>query len=224
MSIHEGHRERMKNRFKNHGLENFDDHNVLELLLFYALPRKDVNPIAHRLMERFKTLDAVFDASIEELAQVPGVGENTAVYLKLVPQVSKRYRISGVSGDNIINSPALAGRLLVPYFMYEREEVVYMLSLDSKGSLLGCDKLCSGSVNATDVSLRRIAERALEKRAVSVIIAHNHPSGVALPSREDEATTYQIKTALDLIGIRLFDHIIVAGDDFVSMADSGLIR
>lgn len=224
MSLHEGHRERMKKRFASHGLDNFDDHNVLELILFYAIPRKDVNPLAHTLLNHFGSLSGVFEASIDDLRKTPGVGENTALLLKLIPEASRRYLISKTLGDNIINTSEKAGKYLIPYFMYERDEVVYMLCLDAKRKVISCREVARGNVNTTEVSTRKILEVALSQNSTSIILAHNHTSGIALPSMEDEVTTMRLKSTLDLMGIELADHIIVAADDYVSMADSGMLR
>ena len=116
MNIHDGHRERMKKRFQEHGLENFDDHSVLELLLFYVLPRADVNPIAHALMNKFGALAAVFDAPVDELVKVPGIGMNTAVCIKLIPQISRRYLVSRSSFDDILDASKKGRRLSAAAF------------------------------------------------------------------------------------------------------------
>ena len=226
MHPHEGHRQRMKNRFLTHGLDNFDDHNVLELLLFYALPRGDVNELAHELINRFGKLADVFDAPIEELKKVNGVGDNTATLIKLIPQICRRYMISrSVSGDDIhITDSKKAGAFIVPYFYGEREETVYMICLDAKCKVINCRMLFRCEVNSANVSIRKIVEIALAYKATSVILAHNHPSGIAIPSREDERTTERVMEALKAVDIILADHIVVADEDFVSMADNGFFR
>jgi len=224
LGIHDGHRKRMKNRFFEHGLESFDDHNVLEILLFYALPRVDTNEIAHALMTRFGSLAAVFDAPADELEKVPGVGENAALLIKLIPQIARRYMISRGSFDDILDSTQKAGEYLIPRFYAERDEVVYMVCLDAKCKVLNCQLLFRGGVNSASVSVRKIVENALLYNATSVIIAHNHTSGIALPSKEDEITTRQIEAALAAVEITLADHIIVADDDYVSLADNGFFR
>lgn len=224
--LHSGHRRRMKKRFLEHGLENFDDHNVLELLLFYALPQGDVNPTAHALINHFGKLSAVFDAPLEELMQVSGVGENTATLIKLIPQVSRRYQISReISDEDIyLTNSKKAGAFIVPYFYGECEEAVYIVCLDAKCKVISCKLLMRGEVNSANVSVRKIVEFALVNKATNIIIAHNHPSGVALPSREDEITTTKIKEALSAVEISLADHIVVADGDFVSMSDNGFFR
>jgi DNA repair protein RadC len=223
---HKGHRQRMKKRFLTHGLENFDDHNVLELLLFYALPQGDINPTAHALINKFGKLSAVFDAPLEELMQVSGVGESAATLIKLLPQVSRRYQISrSISEEDIyLTDSKKAGRFIVPYFYGECEEAVYMVCMDAKCKVISCKLLFKGEVNSANVSVRKIVENALANKATNIILAHNHPSGVALPSKEDEVTTERIAEALKAVDITLADHIVVAEDDFVSMSDNGFFR
>ena len=213
----------MKARYKDHGLDNFNDVNVLELLLFYAIPRKDTNEIAHALLDHFGSLDRVFEASIPELEAVPGVGESSALLISLIPQIMRRYLMVKGSCVSTISGSADAGKYLVPRLMFEKDEKLLLLCLDAKKSVISCADLGSGVVNAVDVNVRKVVENALRCRASSVILAHNHPAGVALPSREDERITKEIAAALKLVGIPLDDHIIVAGDDYVSFADSGLL-
>ena len=221
MGIHNGHRKRLKERFLKHGLDNFDDHNVLELLLFYSIPREDTNPIAHRLIERFGSVSDVFDAPFEELKEVDGIGENTAALLKIIPQISRRYMISKTEDLTILDNPTKAGEYLLSRFYAERDEVVYIICLDAKYKVLYCGKLFHGSVNSTNISVRKIVEAALNYNATSVILAHNHASGVAVPSEEDAVTTIRVRDALAAVDIVLSDHIVVADDDFISFADSG---
>jgi len=214
----------MKQRFINHGLDNFHDINVLELLLYYCQPRRDTNPLAHELMARFGSLRGVFDAEIHELRAVDGIGESAAVLIKLVPQIYKRYMLSGLEESMQLNSAADAGRYIVPRFIGEKDEVVYLICLDNMNRVLTCRELSRGEVNNANVSVRRIVEIALGVKAASVIVVHNHPQGVAIPSREDEIATRQIMMALKLVGVQLADHIVVAEGDFTSMRDSGLLQ
>ena len=221
MVSHDGHRQRLRQRFLRAGLDDFHEINILELILFYAIPRVDTNPIAHRLLDRFGSLAGVLDAPAEELVKVEGIGENAALLLTLFPQVSRKYCIQRASPGRILSSTDKCGEYLVPYFFGERHEVVYLLCLDAKCKVLDCRMLFRGGVNSAGVSVRKIVETALACNATSVVLAHNHTSGIALPSAEDEATTLTLRRALDAVGILLADHIIVADDDFVSMADNG---
>ena len=223
MGIHDGHREKMRRRFQETGLEGFADHEALELLLYYAIPRRDTNELAHRLLTRYGSLSALLQAPIEDLRRVEGVGESAAVLLKLVPAfVYKAQRSAGQ--ETVLNSTEKAGRYLLTCFAGERNEVIYQLCLDRKGKLLARKRLSEGGSAAAELNIRRLVENALISSASAVILSHNHPSGIALPSREDYTTTRRVQEALATIGVELLDHIIVAEDDYVSLADSGILQ
>ena len=221
MSIHEGHRQRLKTRFREEGLDHFEEHEVLELLLYYTIPRKDTNPIAHELMNRFGSLSQVLEARPEELAKVPGMGDAAATFLSLITSVGRYYLVNRTIQETILPSIEKCGQYLVPFFHGRRNEMVYILCLDAKCKVLCCKEMGEGSVNSAGVPIRRIVEAALGANATSVILAHNHPSGFALPSGEDVQTTKRVALALDAVEIQLVDHIVVADDDFVSLAQSG---
>ena len=224
MGVHDGHRERLKSRFFEYGLESFNDLNALELLLFYAIPRRDTNLIAHGLLDKFESLEGVFRASKQELCEVEGIGENAAGLILLIPQMMKKSMVSATKKICYINNSDDAGAYLVPRFMGEQDEVAYMLCLDSQRRLIKCSEIGRGAVNSVNINLRVIVETALKLKANSVIISHNHPDGIALPSAEDDAVTRQVAQSLSMVGIYLADHIVVAGDDFVSYADSNMLR
>ena len=220
-NIHKGHRDRLRRRFREEGLAHFEDLHILELMLFHALPRRDTSPVAHALIKQFGNLAGVLDARPEDLMQIEGISETTALYLRMFPQVMQRYLHEQSAVGNILSDTAQCGRYLLSCYFQEREEVVYLLCLDAKCKLLDCSLIHRGSVNSASISVRKIVERALRCNASSVVLSHNHVSGIALPSQEDLSTTQQLKTALDAVGITLTDHIIVAGDDFVSLRDTG---
>jgi len=219
MSVHDGHRERMKERFRKTGLDGFEEHEAIELLLYYALPRGDINPVAHELIDHFGSLDAVLDAPVEELAKIKGIGQNAATLLSLSGELNRRYSISRTGKTVILNSPQKVGEYIVPYFRGLRDEVVYIVCLDSKLKVTNCKEMFRGVVNSANVYVRKLVEFALSNNAVHVIIAHNHISGTAQPSKEDIETTERVKTAFSSVEIKLVDHIIVTGDGFVSMAE-----
>jgi len=221
--LHDGHREKMRRRFLETGLDSFAEHEALELLLFYAIPRRDTNALAHQLMDHFGSLDAVLSAPVEELMRMDGIGENAAVLLKLVPRVVQKAKLAA-NKETIINSTEKAGDYLLERFRGEKNEVIYQLCLDRKGKLLSCRRLNEGGADSSELNIRRLVENALLVSASAVILSHNHPSGIALPSSEDYATTERVQTALNMVGVALVDHIIVADDDFVSMADSGTLK
>lgn len=222
MVDHSGHRERMKKRFVEHGLDNFDDINVLELLLFFAVPRRDTNELAHRLIERFGSLKAVLEAPVRELMKVNGIGENAATLINLIPEVGRRYMMSFSQKVTTFNSTKELGKYFVPRFMFMRDEQFHIMCLDDMNRFLGCYRLFSGVPNAAEISIRKIVEVALSCNATKVVAAHNHPDGVALPSQSDRELTRKIESALAPMGIQLIDHIIVGGDDFVSLREDRL--
>lgn len=222
-SIHSGHRERLRLRYLESGLDSFDDHTALELLLYYAIPRADTNELSHRLIDAFGSLNGVLSASQEELRKVKGVGERAAALITLVRDMARKSAISKAAARRVtLNSSELAGDFLLPYFMGQRDEIVYLLTLDNKCRLIRARRFSSGGLTSADVSVRNIVECAIKDSASAVILAHNHPSGVALPSRSDIYATEEIVKAMTVMDIRVLDHIIVAEDDYVSMARSNV--
>lgn len=217
---HTGHRERMKAEFLARGLEGWPDHRVLELLLFYTIPQGDVNDLAHELVERFGSLAGVLDASVEELKKVKGVGDHTAVFLRMLPAVLGRYQGARTRLSAIINSPEDAYAWLEPYFFGARNEMVYVLCLDGKRQVLGVRKVAEGSIEMAEVNTRRIAEEAIGLRAAQIYVAHNHVSNLAIPSQADWLTTDTLRGALRPIGIELIDHLVFVDGDMVSLKDS----
>ena len=222
-NIHQGHREKMRQRFLKSGLEGFADHEALELLLYYAIPRQDTNPIAHALMDRYGSLSAVLSAPVEDLQKVEGIGESAAILLRLAPLLARKARLAESEKETILNSSERAGRYLLERFAGETHEVIYQLCLDRKGKLLACKRLAEGGVAGADLNIRQLVSNALLTSASAVILSHNHPSGVALPSQQDLLVTRQIQEALSPLNIRLADHVVVADSDYVSMAESGLL-
>lgn len=223
MGIHDGHRARKREQFLAHGLDAFSDHEALELLLYFAIPRGDTNPTAHRLLERFGSLDAVLSATARELEQVEGVGANAAALLLLVVPLVRRARTASTRAPVILGDTEAMGRYFTELFFGMREERVYLACLDAKRKLLRCAAVADGGTDAASVNLRRVVEAAFQSNASVVVLAHNHPSGVALPSADDNHATLMAWDALRRIGVELIDHIIVADDDFVSLRDNGLL-
>ena len=222
MSIHEGHRQRLIERFRQEGLDHFTPVQVLELLLFYSIPRRDTNELAHALIDRFGSVSRVMDASVEELMQVPGVGKNTAVFLQLVKQSGRYYQVDSTRKGAVMKDTEDCGRYLLPYFIGRGNETVFLMSLNANCNVISCKEVGEGDLNAAVISTRRVVELALAEKASTVVLAHNHPSGVALPSHEDVMVTKRLASALAAVDITLFDHLIIADDDFVSLAQSGL--
>lgn len=222
-SVHAGHRQRMREEFLRTGAAGMEDHRLLELILFYAIPQGDVNPLAHRLVEEFGSLAGVFHATYDQLINVPGVGHNTAVLLQLIPAAAARYMERTASFDGQIVSIWQLKELLEPYFFSQRDELAYLVCLDGKSKLLTVRKLGEGVVDTVQIVTRKVLEAALACNASQVVLAHNHVSGVACPSNADIDTTRRLKNLLAEAEITLLDHLIFAGGDMVSMAQSGLL-
>ena len=216
---HENHRARLRETFRKAGVEGMPDHNLLELLLFYSIPRKDTNELAHTLLSTFGSLNGVFDASYEQLMEVEGIGESSALLLSMVPSICRKYVEGTVSGKINLSEPESACNYVVKkYYGNNKLEIFYMLCLDTAGNLINCCKLSEGNSGTVVVDKRIMLETALRNRADKVIFAHNHPNGVAAPSREDLVLTSDFGSLLNSAGIRLADHIIVAGGDYISLA------
>ena len=220
-TLHSGHRERLKKRFLQQGLDGFTDIQALELLLFYSIPRQDTNPIAHTLLNHFGSLSQVLEAPPEELIQVGGIKEHSAVLLNLINQMGRFYLVNKAQRERVLPTIEDCARYLQPYFYGRMTETVFLLCLDAKCKALCCREVGEGSVNSAGISVRRIVETALREGATSVVLAHNHPSGIAIPSTEDIQTTRRVAAALQSVEIHLADHIVVADDDYVSMVQSG---
>ena len=220
-TIHGGHRQRLKKRFLEEDLDHFSEHQVLELLLFYCIPRQDTNPIAHALLDHFKSLENVMNAAPAELSKVPGIGESATTFISFLNSFYRYCAAQRSQKDNILLSLNDCANYMKPLFAKLRLETVYLLCLDAKGKVLCCKKVGEGSVNSAAVPIRKIVEMALNAGASTAVLAHNHPSGIAIPSTEDQLTTRQLAAALSSVDITLADHIVVADGDGVSMRQSG---
>ena len=224
MGVHDGHREKMRARFLSGGLESYAPHEALELLLYYAIPRRDTNPIAHALMARYGSLSAVLSAPVEDLEKVEGIGESAAVLIHMVAQLSRKASLADAARETALSSSQRAGEYLLPLFEGKKRETVYQLCLDQKGKLLACKCLGEGGASAASLEIRQVVENAILTSASAVILAHNHPSGIATTSPDDYVMTDKAQEALWTVGIELVDHIIVADKDYISMRDSGYLK
>jgi len=221
MSIHDDHRKRLKALYREEGLNNFDPVNVLEMLLFYCVPRRDTNELAHRLLDHFGSFSQVLDAPPEELEKIEGVSTNVSTFLSMIPDVSRYYMIRRGEDRIIARTPEACGNCLMPYFIGQNDETVYLLCLDAKCKVICCREVGRGSVNSAAISVRKIVEAALGANATTVVLAHNHPSGLAIPSADDVRTTKRIAQALRAVDIILADHLVFAEEEFVSLLQSG---
>ncbi|MDR1927919.1 MAG: DNA repair protein RadC [Oscillospiraceae bacterium] len=216
--MHEDHRRRVRERFLAGGLQSFPPHNVLELLLFFSIPRKDTNETAHLLLERFGSLVGVLEASYDELRKVEGVGESTATLICLTVQVARRYLIERVQEKVTFEGPSALHAYTLSQFVGQHHETALLLCLDNAGRLLHCAPVSLGTKHMVSLDNRTLLETAFRHNATKVVLAHNHPNGVAAPSRNDVIRTQSAVRLFREVKIQLLDHLIIAGDDCFSMA------
>ncbi len=223
MADHAGHRDRLRKRYLNHSLDTMSDDQALELLLYYAIPRKDTNALARELLHRFGNLPSVLEASVDELSAVEGIGEQAAILISMVLPFARKYLLARNLPSPILSSTQTCGEYLIPYFFGAKNEMLYVLCLDGKGRVLACRKLQEGSFSSVNFTVRKIAEVAMNCNSGTIILAHNHTSGDINPSINDLDSTKRVREQLLPLDIRLVDHIIVRGEEYLSMAERGLL-
>jgi DNA repair protein RadC len=220
--MHEGHRSRLKNRFQEEGLDGFEDHQILELLLFYAIPRRDTNELAHSLLNIYGSLSGVLEADPKDLAKTPGLGENSAILLALIPSLARTYLKDRWGTRPTLDSTTKAGEYVLALCAGRTYEVFYVICLDAQHNVIYPALVHEGTIDQAPVYPRLIVETALRHKAHSVILAHNHPGGSPTPSPQDIEVTKRIQLALEQISISVLDHIIAAGEQYVSCGEKGL--
>jgi DNA repair protein RadC len=223
MSYLEGHRQRLRDRFNGSGLGAFEDHEVLELLLTYAIPRKDVKPIARALLDRFGSLSNTLDSKAEDLASVEGVGQNAATLLHLMPGLTRKYLRDRWGHKPRLNTHEDIARFVVDELSTATNEVFLLIGLTHENHVLKSIPIHEGSLTSAPVYPRLVVEAALRINAAKVIFGHNHPGGVAQPSKEDLTITTDLCSVLHALGIPVVDHVIAAGPATYSFAKSGTL-
>ncbi len=219
----EGHRSRLRARLLTAGPESVADHELLELVLFLALPRRDTKPIARALLTRFGSFANAISAPLNELRGVEGMGEAGAAALKTVQAAALRLVRAELRDQPILSSGEALMRYLTAVLARERVEQFRVLFLDNRNRLLADEAQSRGTVNHTPVYPREVAKRALELHATALILVHNHPSGDTTPSRADLAMTKEIQQAIGTLGIALHDHVIVGSAGSLSFRATGLL-
>ena len=209
---HDKHRQRLRERFLN-SPDSFEDHELLELILFYSIPRKNTNETAHRLIERFGSVRGILDASIDSLVEVDDIGMNTALYIKAIAKLVSKYSISDQKSDGILKSPVALSTFLKSLFIGTQNEISYILLFDNSKRLITCEKIGEGFSMEHTLSLRKAVLSALTSNATSAILVHNHPNGKAFPSGDDIHATNKAKMLLESLGVILMEHFIVADDE-----------
>lgn len=211
--LHSGHRERMRERFEKAGPESLADHELLEMLLFYTQPRRDTNEAAHALIEECGSLSSVLESPTERLCRVPQIGSSSALYLRLLGELSRRYTVEKLRPQTdpmqvTYDDADKIAAYLFPRFLGQKTERMLALLFDSGMHLLDCFTVGQGSINSVSVTVRAVAQRAYQRDAAFVVLAHNHPGGVAMPSAEDIRLTRDFDAALSLVDIPLIEHFI----------------
>lgn len=221
---HAGHRERMRKKLQNSDISQFAPHEILEIMLYYCIPRKNTNDIAHNLLTRFGSLSNVCLARSEQLCEIDGISESSATFLNLIPKLMSAFERDCKHLVNVYENIEDFEHYIWSLFIGKRNECMYTISLDSKGKLICSDMICEGDEIHTNASPRKIVDTVLKSKATQVVIAHNHPSDISRASDEDIETTAAIKALFGTLGIRLIDHYIVTRTGAYSMTKSGYIR
>ncbi len=220
--FHTGHRNRLREKFQND--VHLEDHELLEILLYSSIPRRNTNEIAHALLQRFGSIRGIMDADEASLLEVEGIGSHSAVFLRVVSQIVSRYHFQSASRDVTLSSSSDLSLFMRCLFIGSAKEQVFLLLFNSAGRLFQTKKISSGSAALSGVSLRKIIEIAITNNAASVILVHNHPNGVTLPSEKDIEITEKIKSALENAEITLVDHFLVANDSCFSIFRSSSLQ
>jgi len=208
----------MRKRFREHGADNFHDHELLEMMLYYCYPRCDTNPIAHKFLNEFGNLQNLFEANPESIKKRLNCTENVATYLSLISGITKRYLQSKWADKPSLTNHELAGEYSISLLFGEQVECFYLLCLDTQKRLLRTIKAAAGTIDEVSIFTREIVKHVVENHAAYVILAHNHPGGSIVPSNEDRILTTTIANALDVVHVKIVDHIVVGGDKYYSFA------
>jgi DNA repair protein RadC len=213
-NLHAGHRNRLRTRFLHQGLSGFEQHNMLELLLFYAIPRRDVNELAHELLHRYGSLSGVLDADPDELMRSSGLTENTVALLKLIPALAREYLLDRGSRVSALDSFDKLGAYFCDYFTGLKRESSVVLPIAANGMPCKPVVIAEGSPDSCELDMRKLAECVIRAEATSFVLAHNHPGGDADPSDADLVTTRVVRDTFARLGIPLREHFIIAGRNF----------
>lgn len=222
INLHKGHRARVRARYINSGLDSFEDHEVLELLLYYCYPQIDTNEIAHKMIRTFGSLHNLFGSNPLDIMKECNVTENVAVLVSLTPDLSKRYSIGRWGKKEVLNTTADLGAFAKTLFAGYMCEYFHVICLDSQNQLLKVEMIREGTVDAVEVYIREVVEIAFRHKASGVVLAHNHPSGYLKASKKDIEITKSVAIVLTPMKITLVDHIIVGGKKYLSFIEENI--
>ena len=216
--MHEGHRERIREKYLENGLNIFSPHEIIEMMLFFSKPRENTNPLAHELIEAFGSFTGVLDADARDLMKINGVGKQTAVLIKLFKDVSEYYQKERWRGAKRLHNVEEIGYYILDMIGDKPYESLYVLCLDNANKIISFSEVERGSVSSSAINMRKVVETAVRNNAEKIVLAHNHPSGIIIPSQEDIDITDQFGKAFKALNIKMLDHIIVGGKGFTSLA------
>ena len=223
-NIHKNHRKRVREKFVQYGLQTFSEHQVLEMLLFYSISRKDTNVIAHKLIDRFGTLQAVLDADYNDLMEVEGISDVSASLIMFYRELYKYVRTKSLVQNADLSTAFKVCDFCCQYFYHHVEESLILISLDENRMLKCVDVISTGCESETAFYPRKIIKAIVKNRSTDVVIAHNHPNGLPDPSSNDTIITKKLGKMLSDIGVNVIDHVICSGDRYVSFSDRGLLK
>lgn len=212
--FHKGHRSRLREKYIRGGADGLETHELMELLLFYCIPRRNTNETAHAILNRFGSLEELFSADIRELQQIDYISENGAVLIKLIGELGRRRMMESTSSIYRYDTLDKVGAFLVSLFSGQSVEKLYLLSFDNGMKLLNCSCICEGSVNSVNMCARKIIENIVHSGASNVVLAHNHPGGIAVPSKNDISLTHSLESLTSILGVKLLCHMVVSGDRY----------
>jgi DNA repair protein RadC len=211
-TAHDGHRNRLREKFLSDP-NVLEDHELIELLLFYVIPRSNTNERAHDLLDRFGSIKGILAAGIPALCGIKDIGKSSATFIRVISEVLSRYEKSSTQTETPLSSVATLGAYLRSLFVGTTNEITYLLLFDASKRMILCKKISEGHATASSIDMRDILELAILNNASGAILAHNHPGGKAIPSGDDIATTNKANTLLEAINVQLIEHFIVAGDE-----------
>ena len=223
-SIHEGHRDRMRNRYLQEGADGMASHEILEILLYGTIPRGDTNEIAHHLLDEFGSISNLIEADPHEIAKTAGVGIKSAVFLSLLHELVLRYEREKLEQKPALTSIPRSVDYCKALLAFRPRECFYAICLDSRRKIIRTSKISEGTVNDAAVSPRLVVEKALRYKATGILLCHNHPSGNVKPSYEDIILTNQLKSMLEPLGVQVVDHIIIGENQYFSFFENDMLR
>lgn len=223
-NIHKGHRERLRQMAERTGLDKLPEHQILELLLSYVIPQKDTNPLAHKLINKFGSLAGVFEANKKDLEKVDGIGDVTASFLLTCAQIPQIYKNSKITGKQIITCPKQCIEYLQDIAVVDSTEKFYLTCLNSRCEVIKTESFNNGNNSKIAVDIREIVSIVLGQKSTGIIVCHTHPQGEAKPSQEDISFTNKLYKTMQMLGIRLLDHVILSHDTHFSFLNNNLLN